>query len=83
MGRRLDAGALCRNAVLLSRAPAIGATTSDLLYYEVHRNSVFAFNALALLACYLIWTIADSMLLPRDSVLVRTFRSLLVPKKGV
>ena len=34
----------------------------------------FAFISLAMLACYLIWAIADLMLLPRDSVAIRLFR---------
>jgi hypothetical protein len=72
--RKLDASAPCRNVVLMSRVPAIVATTADFFSAKARADGVFAFNALAMLACYLIWASADSMLLPRDSVVVRLFR---------
>lgn len=73
--RKLDLNALCRNAVLISRIPAIIATSADLLSWHARHDGVFAFNALAMLACYIIWATADSMLLPRDSVVFRLFRA--------
>jgi hypothetical protein len=80
LGRKIDASALCRNIVLISRVPAIIATTADVFSSKAHDDSAFAFNALALLACYLIWSVADAMLLPQDSVVVGLFRCNLVRK---
>jgi len=77
---KIDASALCRNIVLISRIPAIIATTADVFSSKAHDDGVFTFNALAMLSCYLIWAIADSMLLPRDSIVVRLFRPSLAPK---
>ena len=73
--RNLDANALCRNVVLISRIPAILATSADLLSPHARHDGVLAFNALAMLACYIIWATADTMLLPRDSVVFRLFRA--------
>jgi hypothetical protein len=83
LGRKIDASALCRNIVLISRFPAIIATTADLFSSKAHFDRVFAFNAVALLACYVIWAIADSMLLSRDSVVIRLFRPQLARKMRV
>jgi hypothetical protein len=80
LGRKIDASALCRNTVLISRVPAIIATTADVFSTKAHDDGAFAFNALALLACYVIWAIADSMLLPRDSIVVRLLRPNLARK---
>ena len=80
---KLDAGALYRNVVLISRAPAIVATTADFFSATAQNDGILAFNALAMLACYLIWAIADSMLLPRDSVVIRLFHSNLPRKEPV
>ncbi len=80
LGRKIDASALCRNIVLISRVPAIIATTADVFSAKAHDDGAFAFNAVALLACYAIWATADSMLLPRDSVVVRFFRRSLARK---
>ena len=77
LGRKIDASALCRNIVLTSRFPAIVATTADLLSTKAHDDRAFAFNAVAMLACYVIWAIADSMLLPQDSVVIRFLRGNL------
>ncbi len=74
LGRKIDASALCRNIVLTSRFPAIIATIADLLSTKAHDDRVFAFNAVAMLACYVIWATADSMLLPQDSVVIRFLR---------
>ena len=82
-GRNLDASALCRNVVLISRIPAIIAATADFFSSKALDDGAFAFNSLALLACYSIWAIADSMLLPRDSVVVRLFRPNLARKESV
>jgi hypothetical protein len=78
--RNLDASALCRNVVLISSIPAIIATTADFFSSKARDDGAFAFNSLALLACYLIWAIADSMLLPQDSVVVRSFRGTWLRK---
>ena len=74
LGRKIDASALCRNIVLTSRFPAIIATIADLLSTKAHDDRVFAFNAVAMLACYVIWATANSMLLPQDSVVIRFLR---------
>ncbi len=81
--RKIDASALCRNIVLISRVPAIIATTADVFSSKAHDDGAFAFNAWAMLTCYLIWAIADSMLRPRDSVVVRMFRPSLARRKPV
>ena len=80
LGRKIDAGALCRNIVLVSRFPAIIATTADVFSAKAHADGAFAFNAVAMLACYVIWAIADSMLLPRDSIVIRFFHRSLARK---
>ena len=82
-GRKIDASALCRNIVLISRFPAIIATTADLFSSKAHDDSAFAFNAVAMLACYVIWAIADSMLLPRDSIVIRFLRGNLARNTAV
>ena len=79
-GRKIDANALCRSVVLISRVPAIIATTADVFSAKAHDDGAFAFNAVAMLACYLIWAAADSMLLPRDSVVVRFFHRKVARK---
>ena len=83
LGRKLDASALCRNIVLSSRVPAIIATTADVFSSKAHDDGAIEFNALALLACYVIWAIADSMLLPQDSVVIKLFRRSLARKVRV
>src|SRR5208283_3971873 len=82
-GLKIDASALCRSVVLISRVPAIIATTADVFSSHARDDSAFAFNSLAMLACYVIWAIADSMLLPRDSVVVKWFRPNLARKMRV
>ena len=82
-GRKIDAGTLCRNIVLSSRVPAIIATTADVFSSKAQADGAFAFISLAMLACYLIWAIADSMLLSRDSVVIRLFRPNLARKMRV
>ena len=83
LGRKVDAGALCRNIVLISRFPAIIATTADLFSPKAYDDRAFAFNAVAMLACYVIWAIADSMLLPRDSIVIRFLRGNLARNNAV
>jgi len=82
-GRKIDASTLCRNIVLISRVPAIIATTADVFSSKAQADGAFAFISLAMLACYLIWAIADSMLLSRDSVVIRLFRPQLARKMRV
>ena len=82
-GRKIDAGTLCRNIVLSSRVPAIIATTAVVFSSKAQADGAFAFISLAMLACYLIWAIADSMLLSRDSVVIRLFRPQLARKMRV
>jgi hypothetical protein len=82
-GRKIDASTLCRDIVLISRVPAIIATTADVFSSKAHDDGAFAFNTLAMLACYLIWATADSILLSRDSVLVSLFRPNLTRKEPV
>jgi hypothetical protein len=79
-GRKIDAGDLCHNIVLISRVPAIIATTADVFSSKAQADSAFAFISLAMLACYLVWAIADSILLSRDSVVIRLFRPDLARK---
>ena len=79
-GRKIDASALCRNIVLISRVPAIIATTADVFSSKAQADGAFAFITLAMLACYLIWSIADSMLLSRNSVVIRLLRPNLAKK---
>ena len=79
-GRKIDVSDLCRNIVLISRVPAIIATTADVFSSKAQADGVFAFISLAMLACYLIWAIADSMLLSRDSVVIRLLRPNLARK---
>jgi hypothetical protein len=79
-GRKIDAGNLCHNIVLISRVPAIIATTADVFSSKAQADGAFAFISLAMLACYLVWAIADSMLLSRDSVVIRLFRPDLARK---
>ena len=83
LGCKIDASALCRNIVLISRVPAIIATTADLFSYKAHNDRVFAFNAVAMLVCYVIWAIADSMLLPQDSIVIRFLRGNLARNNAV
>jgi len=83
LGRKIDASALCRNIVLISRFPAIIATTADLFSSKAHDDRAFAFNAAAMLACYVIWAIADSMLLPQDSVVIRFLRGNVARNNAV
>ena len=58
-GLKMDASTLCRNIVLISRVPAIIASTADVLSSKAQTDGSFAFISLAMLACYLIWAIAD------------------------
>lgn len=83
LGRKIDASALCRNIVLISRVPAIIATTADVFSAKAHDDGAFALNAVAMLVCYVIWATANSMLLPRDSVVIRFFQRNLVRKLRV
>ena len=83
LGRKIDASTLCRNIVLISRFPAIIATTADLFSSKAHDDRAFAFNAVAMLACYVIWAIADSMLLPQDSVVIRFLRGNVARNNAV
>ena len=55
LGREIDAGTLCRIVVLISRAPALIATSADFLFRARDERS-FAFISLVMLVCYLIWT---------------------------
>ena len=80
VGLKFDASTLCRNIVLISRVPAIIASTADVLSSKAQADGAFAFLSLAMLACYLIWAIADLMLLSRDSVVIRLFRPDLARK---
>jgi hypothetical protein len=73
-GRKIDAGTLCRIIVLISRAPALIATSADILSSRARDDNSFAFISWVMLACYLIWSVADLMLLTRDNVLMRLFR---------
>ena len=59
LGRKIDASALCRNIVLISRFPAIIGTTADFFSAKAHDDRAFAFNAVAMLACYAIWATAQ------------------------
>jgi hypothetical protein len=79
-GRDIDAGTLCRIIVLISRAPALIATSADILSSRARDDGSFAFISLVMLACYLIWSVADLMLLTRDNVLMRLFRPDLARK---
>ena len=73
-GLKMEGGTLCRNIVLISRVPAIIASTADVFSSKAQTDGAFAFISLAMLACYVIWAIADSMLLSRDSAVIRVFR---------
>ena len=79
-GRNIDAGVFCRIVVLISRAPALIAISADILSPRARGDGSFAFISLVMLACYLIWSVADLMLLTRDNVLKRLFRPALAPK---
>jgi hypothetical protein len=74
VGLKIDASTLCRNIVLISRIPAIVATTADVFSSRAQTDGSFEFISLVMLVCYLIWAIADSMLLPQDSIVIRLFR---------
>ncbi|RBP15812.1 hypothetical protein DFR50_10782 [Roseiarcus fermentans] len=82
-GRKIDASALCRIIVLISRAPALIATSADILSSRARDERSFAFISLVMLVCYLIWSVADLMLLTRDNVLMRLFRPKLARKVRV
>jgi hypothetical protein len=79
-GRNIDASVFCRIVVLISRAPALIAISADILSSRARDDCSFAFISLVMLACYLIWSVADLMLLTRDNVLKRLFRPSLAPK---
>ena len=75
-GRNIDASVFCRIVVLISRAPALIAISADILSSRARDDGSFAFISLVMLACYLIWSVADLMLLTRDNVLKRLFRPI-------
>ena len=75
-GRSIDASTLCRIIVLISRAPALIAISADILSSRARYDGSFAFISLVMLVCYLIWSVADLMLLTRDNVLMRGFAQL-------
>ena len=74
VGLKIDASTLCRIVVLISRVPAIIASTADVLSSKAQADGSFAFISLVMLACYLIWSVADLMLLTLDNVLIRLLR---------
>jgi hypothetical protein len=74
VGLKIDASTLCRIVVLISRVPAIMAITADVLSSKAQADGAFAFLSLAMLTCYLIWSVADLMLLTLGNVLIRLFR---------
>jgi hypothetical protein len=82
-GRRIDASTLCRIVVLISRGPALIAISADILSSRARDDGSFAFISLVMLVCYLIWSVADLMLLTRDNVLMRVFRPGLTRKLRV
>ena len=82
-GLKMEGGTLCRNIVLISRVPAIIASTADVFSSKAQTDGAFAFISLAMLACYVIWAIADLMLLSRDSAVIRVFRPGLTRKLRV
>ena len=82
-GRSIDASTFCRITVLISRAPALIAISADILSSRERYDGSFAFISLVMLVCYLIWSVADLMLLTRDNVLMRVFRPSLTRKLRV